>query len=394
MQQLARDPTQHDSRLAQLGGERHSFLSRFRMTQVKSRFVDIVCAVDLETACVTSFSCRFNNVDERNAVVTDWEKEYSQTAPCRYFTDVFGRVGPGTLLLGEQYHGSALVNSAAGRNCFYLTWIEATGLRINGSSDWHEDVGVIAPGGEIHAATPAGARAIRLSFFGATLERIQAELQTATPPLQSMLRSGVHSLQVSTPVRTRFRQLLGDLEGRIVQGFAADWSPACQTVIDDNLYSAALAVLLDGQHRPDAGAMTLRARRQLALRAQAVLRDEAHSPITVAGLCAHLGTSERVLELSFQTHFGVSARQFLIAQRLQRAHRALVAVDSPTTVTRVATDFGFWHLSRFSHYYRQMFGVLPSSTLRRQTDDAMPVAHAGDPWRLAIESSTRRSAIA
>jgi len=34
-------------------------------------------------------------------------------------------------------------------------------------------------------------------------------------------------------------------------------------------------------------------------------------------------------------------------------------------VTRVATDFGFAHLSRFAGHYRAAFGESPSTTVRR-----------------------------
>jgi transcriptional regulator GlxA family with amidase domain len=51
--------------------------------------------------------------------------------------------------------------------------------------------------------------------------------------------------------------------------------------------------------------------------------------------------------------------------RLSRARGALLSADaSLTTVTAIATGFGFLELGRFSVEYRQIFGESPSRTLQ------------------------------
>ena len=53
--------------------------------------------------------------------------------------------------------------------------------------------------------------------------------------------------------------------------------------------------------------------------------------------------------------------------RYGRALRALRdATPEATTVTDIATRFGFWQLGRFSVEYHALFGESPSATLRRQ----------------------------
>jgi hypothetical protein len=44
--------------------------------------------------------------------------------------------------------------------------------------------------------------------------------------------------------------------------------------------------------------------------------------------------------------------------------RAVCRLPDPLPVD-IAAHYGFWHLGRFAHYYRETFGCAPSVTLRR-----------------------------
>ncbi len=62
--------------------------------------------------------------------------------------------------------------------------------------------------------------------------------------------------------------------------------------------------------------------------------------------------------------------RYLSLRRMHLVRRALLRADpSMATVTRLATDHGFWELGRFSVAYRTLFGEPPSESLRRPPDD-------------------------
>jgi AraC family ethanolamine operon transcriptional activator len=107
-------------------------------------------------------------------------------------------------------------------------------------------------------------------------------------------------------------------------------------------------------------------RSRLVRQADEYMRSHLDQPLTLTDLCAALGTSSRALCYGFQEIFGMSPMAYLKSLRLQGVFRVLKAAQSsPETVTEVATQFGFYHLGFFSRDYKQMFGELPSETLKR-----------------------------
>ncbi len=105
----------------------------------------------------------------------------------------------------------------------------------------------------------------------------------------------------------------------------------------------------------------LRGRWAMVARARELIEANPHEPITVAELCSRLDVSRRTLQYCFQDVLGMRPIAYLRAMRLNRARQAL---QSASSVTDAALDWGFWHLGQFAADYRQMFGERPSETLQ------------------------------
>jgi AraC family ethanolamine operon transcriptional activator len=62
----------------------------------------------------------------------------------------------------------------------------------------------------------------------------------------------------------------------------------------------------------------------------------------------------------------MSPKQYLLLRRMHQARQALAdTAAGETTVTEIATRFGFWHFGRFAGTYQSIFGEPPSVTLHR-----------------------------
>jgi len=74
------------------------------------------------------------------------------------------------------------------------------------------------------------------------------------------------------------------------------------------------------------------------------------------------GVSLRTLEYAFREALQMGLHEYIKNKRLNAARRDLL--KQAPSVTDVALDYGFTHLSYFAQAYARLFGELPSKTLR------------------------------
>lgn len=131
--------------------------------------------------------------------------------------------------------------------------------------------------------------------------------------------------------------------------------------------AAMVACLVDGLQRVHGGG-SARAGHAAAARL-AALEDwiEAHlaEPLTLGSLCARSGLGARSLQKAFEARRGMSPMRYVVERRLARARARLTRATPLESVTMIALDCGFEHMSRFAQAYRNLFGERPSETLAR-----------------------------
>jgi AraC-like DNA-binding protein len=158
-----------------------------------------------------------------------------------------------------------------------------------------------------------------------------------------------------------WRQLLDFVVRSVDRCGVCSQDPICND-LEDLLLSALLAA--QTHNHLDA----LRQRRDAApfyvLRAEREMRRQLRASFTVAGLAAAAGVSERTLHLGFRRFRGMTPMRQLMMLRLHEARRLLRSPQRETTVARIATEVGLHQFGRFAGTYHEMFGELPSETLR------------------------------
>ena len=99
------------------------------------------------------------------------------------------------------------------------------------------------------------------------------------------------------------------------------------------------------------------------------VEEDPSQPLYITEICKTIRVSDTTLEVCCQEQLGIGPKRYLLLRRLHLARRALrEASRGATTVTDIATRYGFWHFGRFAGEYRSLFGESPSATLRRQSE--------------------------
>jgi len=161
-----------------------------------------------------------------------------------------------------------------------------------------------------------------------------------------------------------FRRWLQGVVSAVATGCAAAMPEALPLMIAGNCF-AVLDRVFDPRDdvrrhltQPQRFAVVARARDYI----DAHLDDNPTIPQVARG--AGIGT--RFLDQCFSEVLGLGPAAYMRAIRLSAARRDILDDGLNTTLADIAMRRGFWHLGRFSAYYREQFGETPSQTLRRQ----------------------------
>jgi len=128
----------------------------------------------------------------------------------------------------------------------------------------------------------------------------------------------------------------------------------------------ALVACLDGADIQGRSS-TQHRRHTIVQRFYAVLEANPARAIYILEMAAAIGTSVRSLSICCHEHLGMGPKAYLTLRRMHLARQGLFAADPfVSTVTDVATQYGFWQLGRFAGEYKSLFGELPSVTLARE----------------------------
>jgi len=119
-------------------------------------------------------------------------------------------------------------------------------------------------------------------------------------------------------------------------------------------------------------------RRSIVEKARSYMLQHLDRPVTMLELCRAAAVSQRTLQYCFEAVYATNPMHYLKLMRLNGLRRTLkLAYSTGASVQSAAETWGFWHLSRLAKEYRELFGELPSETLKSSlsltTRDQEPV---------------------
>lgn len=88
--------------------------------------------------------------------------------------------------------------------------------------------------------------------------------------------------------------------------------------------------------------------------------------ISLDYLADYFNCSRRTIQLAIQDQFGIGFTALKRCIRLHQANSHMSKLGEGVKVTEIAGLYDFDHLGRFSSYYKDMFGELPSKQLRNK----------------------------
>jgi AraC-like DNA-binding protein len=139
-------------------------------------------------------------------------------------------------------------------------------------------------------------------------------------------------------------------------------NPETARSLEQALIEALVACLSMGADREDRSA--LRQHASIMRRFRRATEEHLDQALYVPELCVAIGVSERTLRMCCREQLGMSPKRYLLLRRMHLARQALRdSARTMTSVTEIATRYGFWQFGRFAGEYRSLFGELPSTTL-------------------------------
>ena len=143
--------------------------------------------------------------------------------------------------------------------------------------------------------------------------------------------------------------------------------PEAARSLEQALIEALIHCLGGGEVEEDRAA--LRQHAAIMRRFDRAIQQYVDKPLYVPDLCHEIGVSERTLRVCCLEHLGMGPKHYLLLRRMHMVRRALrESPPTATTVTEIATRYGFWQFGRFAGEYRSIFGELPSTVLARPAE--------------------------
>ncbi|WP_246288277.1 helix-turn-helix transcriptional regulator [Achromobacter pestifer] len=236
--------------------------------------------------------------------------------------------------------------------------------RYNTALIGEEDIQIYPPGVELLYHASGSSRWVN---FTVSEDRLQQVALARNGRSLKMSKHTAHSVRLCRGGRDVLTVLADDAMA-VARRLEASggMAPDLVAAMGESIVNRYVDALLDAEPASKSGRSSAAQRHHSLIAAcERLAISGAGSDITVVEIARRSGYTLRSLELIFRRSVGMTPGRWFMNVRLNGALRDLIACTADRTVSDTAIKWGFRHLSRFSHYYRQAFGESPSDTLKR-----------------------------
>jgi len=260
--------------------------------------------------------------------------------------------------------GSIRIDGAFDPGHLKIGFLDTDGTRILGNRVTNVVMAVAYGGARFDSAAWVPSMALTLNFSPAMARHVVPD--EVRPRLLQRLRGPDGLAAMLFPVTPQAAALLSHL--RRLLTLAQSGATLLDPVFSPDAVVAASAELIDQILAVEllVPGMSVGRRREVALAVEAFLWEtptvDGFRKFSIDDAAERLGASRRSIQLALREEFGMGFVAFKRAIRLQQVHSILRA-EPRAGIGEIARAHEFYHQSRFSRLYREMFGVLPSSEL-------------------------------
>lgn len=302
---------------------------------------------------------RAHDADEHARNLSQWDQRYDQLSAGRFSGEVTELWLPKTQVFVERANQQLRQTCAAWPNSVWFGIPDmGDGLMAMGGKQLSARAVCIRDGGaEFDLLTSPD-----FDLFGVVVDRASLARHLDTTrhlDLDRLLQQGdVRDLEPG-----RKEHLCRKLTNILADANQSDPDSATVEDLQERIFETLAGVLTSQDAQPAAINRTRLQHQQIVDKVRRRVLDQPETPPSVAELCAQLHISRRALQNCFEDTTGLAPLAYVRSLRLNQVRRQLRS-RTARSISCIAYDWGFSHLSQFAQDYRRLFGELPSETLR------------------------------
>ncbi len=104
---------------------------------------------------------------------------------------------------------------------------------------------------------------------------------------------------------------------------------------------------------------------ELVMKAEELMEENPAQYFSIKDIAEMAFTTPRNLQLAFKKHRTYSPMKFLKEKKFHWARKLILNAQPESTIKSIVLSAGILDINRFSKHYKQLFGELPSETLRK-----------------------------